>query len=95
MSADEIYRAWFLWLAIGGVLVVAAAALLVTILALAHRIARLAATALTVCGEIEQQTKPIWQLAATNQVAGRLEHDARNIGGNAERIAAALSGSRP
>lgn len=91
MSADEIYRWWFVWLAVGGALVIAAAGLLITIIALAHRIARLAGTALAVAGEIEQNTKPIWQLTATNSVAGQLLEGAQAIAGNAEGIAAALN----
>lgn len=91
MSADEIYRWWFLWLAIGGVLVVAAAALLITIVVLARRIAKLAGTALAVADDIEQNTKPIWQLTATNSVAMQLLAGARAIRANAEGIAAALT----
>lgn len=91
MSADEIYRWWFLWLGIGGVLVIAAAALLITIIVLAHRIGKLAGTALAVAGDIEQNTKPIWQLSATNGVAAQLLEGARAIRGNAEGIAAALT----
>lgn len=95
MSADEIYRWWFIWLAIGGGLVVAAAALLITIVALAHRIVGLASTALSVAGEIERNTKPIWQLTATNRVAGQLLGGAKAIVSNAEGIAAALGPADP
>jgi len=94
MSADEIYRWWFLWLAIGGVLVVAAAGLLMTIVVLARRIAALAGIAIEVVGAIEQNTKPIWQLNATNHVAGELLGGAQAIAANAEGIAAALAGPR-
>lgn len=90
MSADEIYHWWFIWLAIGGVLVVAAVVLLITIIVLAHRIARLAGTALAVADRIEQNTMPIWQLTATNSVAGQLLAGAQAIGANAESIATAL-----
>lgn len=92
MNAEEIYHWWFIWLAIGGALVVAAAALLITIIVLAHRIAGLAGTALTVAGEIEHNTRPIWQLTATNSVAAQLLAGAQAIGANAEAIAGALAG---
>ena len=94
MSADSIYHWWLLWLAIGGVIVVAAAALLITIIVLARRIADLAATALEVVGEIEQNTKPVWQLNATNKVARELLEGARAIEANATAIAGALDADR-
>ena len=94
MSAQAIYHWWFVWLAIAGVLVAAAAALLVTIILLARRIAALAATALEVVGQIEQNTKPIWQLNATNKVARELLDGALAIEGNATAIAGALDADR-
>lgn len=93
MTADQIYQWWFLWLVIGGVLVIAAAALLITILVLAHRIAVLARSAIEVVGEIEAATRPIWNLGATNQVAGDLLGGAQAIRDNAVAITAALSHS--
>ena len=91
MSTQEIYQWWFVWLAIGGIIVVAAAALLITIILLARRIAALAATALAVVEEIEQNTKPIWQLNATNKVAKDLLAGAKAIEGNAGAIVGALT----
>lgn len=91
MNAQEIYQWWFIWLAIAGIIVVAAAALLITIIVLARSIAALAATALTVVEEIEQNTKPIWQLNATNKVAKHLLVGAKAIDGNAQAIVGALS----
>ena len=57
MSAQEIYLWWFIWLAVAGLVVVIAAALLITIVILARQIATLAATALTVVEQIEHNTK--------------------------------------
>ena len=91
MSAQEIYQWWFIWLAVAGVIVVAAAALLITIILLARRIAALAGTALAVVAEIEQNTKPIWQLNATNGVAKNLLVGAKAIEGNAVAIVGALA----
>lgn len=90
MSTQEIYHWWFVWLAIGGIIVVAAAALLIAIILLARRIAALAGTALEVVEQIEQNTKPIWQLNATNKVARHLLTGAKAIEGNAGAIVAAL-----
>ena len=91
MSAHEIYQWWYIWLAIGGVIVLAAAVLLIIILLLARRIAALAQTALAVVEAIEQNTKPIWQLNATNKVAKDLLAGARAIEGNAGAVVGALT----
>ena len=90
MTAQEIYGWWFIWLAVAGVIVVAAAALLIAIIVLARQLGALAATGLAVVEQIEQNTKPIWQLNATNHVAGELLGGARAIEGNAVAIAQAL-----
>ena len=91
MTAGQIYDWWFIWLGVAGVVVVLAAALLIAILVLARQISALAATGLAVVGEIEQNTKPIWQLNATNHVAGQLLGGATAIESNAVAIVDALS----
>ncbi|CAN5145217.1 hypothetical protein BH24PSE2_BH24PSE2_06560 [soil metagenome] len=93
MTAGQMYEWWFIWLGVAGVLVLAAAVLLITIVALAHRIATLAGTALEVVTEIEQNTKPIWQLNATNRAAGELLAGARSIEKHAGQVAGALAGA--
>lgn len=93
MSAQQIYHWWFIWFGIGAVLVLAAAALLITIVVLAHRIGGLANTALAVGEAIENNTKPIWKLTATNQVAEQLLVGAQAIGAHAETIAKAVGGA--
>ena len=91
MTAQAIYGGWFIWLGVAGVIVVAAAALLITIIVLARQIGALAATAITVVEQIEQNTRPIWQLNATNHVAVQLLGGAQAIEANAGAIAGALS----
>ena len=91
MTAAQIYGWWGVWLGVAGVVVVAAAALLIAIVVLARQIAGLAATAITVVEQIEQNTKPIWQLNATNHVAGQLLGGAQAIEANAGAIVGALS----
>ncbi|HEU4651245.1 MAG TPA: hypothetical protein VFS49_07500 [Croceibacterium sp.] len=91
MSAAQIYGWWSVWLGVAAVVVVAAAVLLITIVVLARQIAGLAATAITLVEEIEQNTKPIWQLNATNHVAAQLLGGAQAVEANADAIAAALS----
>ena len=91
MTAQEIYGWWFLWLGVAGVVVVAAAALLIALIVLARQIAWLAAIGITVVEQIEQNTKPIWQLNATNHVAVQLLGGAQAIEANAGAIVGALS----
>ena len=91
MSAQEIYHWWFVWLGIGALVVVAAAALLIAIIVLARQIATLAEKALAVVREIEQNTKPIWQLNATNKVARDMLGGAKAIENNASAIVGALA----
>ena len=91
MSSEEIYFWWFVWLAIGATIVVAAAVLLITIIVAARRIARLAVVALGVVAEIEHNTKPIWEINATNKVAGDLLTGAKAIEANAVAIVGALT----
>ena len=91
MTTQEIYGWWFLWLGVAGVIVVAAAALLIAIVVLARQIASLAAIGITVVEQIEQSTKPIWQLNATNHVAVQLLGGAQAIEANAGAIVGALS----
>lgn len=90
MSADEIYFWWVVWLAIGTVIVIAAAAMLIAVIVAARRILGLAKVALTVVGEIEQNTKAIWQLDASHKVASDLLLGAEAIRGNAGAIVGAL-----
>ena len=91
MTAQEIYGWWTVWLGVAGIIVVAAAALLITIVVLARQIAALAAVGITVVEQIEQNTKPIWQLNATNHVAVQLLGGAQAIEANAGAIVGALS----
>jgi hypothetical protein len=91
MGAAEIYQWWFVWLGVAGVIVAAAAALLVTIALLARRIGALAATALEVVEQIEKNTKPIWQLNTTNKVAKELLGGAQAIEANAGAVVGALT----
>ncbi|MDQ3495073.1 MAG: hypothetical protein M3485_05985 [Pseudomonadota bacterium] len=90
MSIDTFSTAWTMWLAIAGGVTLAAAALLVTIALLARRISRLGLQALAAVTAIERQTRVIWQLNATNQVATQLAAGARSIRDHGIAIAQAL-----
>lgn len=95
MSAADIVSWWSLWLIVAGVVVVAAVVLLLIIIGLAHRIGGLAGNALAAAEEIEESTRPIWQINRTNRLAGELAVGAEAIAGNSEAVAQALGGSQP
>ncbi|PPC85218.1 MAG: hypothetical protein CTY39_07570, partial [Hyphomicrobium sp.] len=91
MTADEIYFWWAVWLVIATVIVIATAALLIAVVMAAQRILRTARVGLAVVGEIEQNTKAIWQLNDSHKVAEGLLSGAEAILGNAGAIADALA----
>lgn len=92
MSSTDLYSLWYLWLVIGGVIVVIAAALLVTILLTARGIEREAVRALRAVERIREATRPIWLLDDTNRVADDLLAATRDLEAHGARIAAALGG---
>jgi predicted polyphosphate/ATP-dependent NAD kinase len=95
MTDADLYRLWYLWLAIGGAVVLVAASLLVTICLTARGIEREARRALAAVEQIGAATRPIWQLDATNQTAEDLLAAARDLEAHGTAIAAALGGPGP
>ena len=95
MTDADLYRLWYLWLAIGGAVVVVAAALLVTIWLTARGIEREALRALRALERIREATKPIWLLDDTNRAAEGLAVAARELERHGGEIAAALGGADP
>ena len=93
MTTEEIYFYTVVWLAIAVTLVIVAAALLITVIWCANRIGKLAAVALEVVEDIEQNTKPIWQLNTSYKVGGQLLVGAQAIEANAGKIIGALTAS--
>src|SRR5262249_2851786 len=61
MTDADLFRLWYLWLAIGGAIVVVAAALLVTIWLTARGIESQARRALVAVERIRTSTQPIWK----------------------------------
>jgi hypothetical protein len=92
MIDAQLYRAWETWLAIGGVLVVVAAALLIWILLIARAIAANAVRALRAAEQIRESTRPIWALEATNATAAGLLDAAWSIEDHAAQVADLLEG---
>lgn len=93
MTDAALYYTWFVSLAVAGVVVVIAAALLLAVLSTARSIEQGAATALEQVGAIRENTLSIWALQETNEVAAQLESGAEAILQNAGQIAQALHDS--
>lgn len=83
---------WILGFVVAGIVVAVVAALLLGILMQARRIRTLAGAAIGLVGEIDANTRSIWALKATNQVAGQILDGAQAIDRNAAAVAAALTG---
>lgn len=95
MTDADLFRLWYVWLAIGGAAVVVAAALLVTIWLTARGIEREARRALSAVERIGAATRPIWKLDDTNQAAEALLAAARDLEAHGAAIASALGGPDP
>lgn len=83
---------WTLGFIVAGLVVVVVAVLLLGILMQARRIRALAGAAIGLVGEIDANTRSIWALKTTNQVAGQILDGAQAIDRNAASVAAALTG---
>lgn len=90
MTDAELYNIWFIYLGVAVVVVVIAAALLLAVLSAARSIEKGATVALGMVEQIRDNTKVIWALQDTNEVAGQLRDGASAILGNAVAIIEAL-----
>ena len=84
---------WSFGFVLGGAIVLVVAILLIAILLVARNIRRLAGEALSVAGEIENATKPIWNISAANGIVSEVAITAKSIESRLTAIAAALERS--
>jgi hypothetical protein len=92
MTDADLWAAWRFWMAVAGLVVLVAAALLVTIWLTARSIVRHATRALAAAEAIRANTQPIWELQTTTEVAEDLLATVRNIEAKTERLVEALTG---
>lgn len=92
MSEKDFLKSWYTGLAIATGVVVAVAALLLTIIGVARSILHNGTRALDVANEIVTNTSPIWQLDQTNGAASYLLEGAQAIEQHATELADALDG---
>ena len=92
MSSADAWAAWGVWMAVAGLIVLVAAALLVTIWLTARSIVAHATRALRAAEAIRANTQPIWELETTNEVAEQLRDTVREIETKTSAVVEALHG---
>lgn len=85
-----LYTVWAICLAVAVVVILIAAALLIAILLVARSIAAHGLQALAAAEAIAEDTKVIWALSTTNEVAGEILATVESIEAHGGRIAGAL-----
>jgi hypothetical protein len=90
MTDADIWAAWRIWMLVAAVVILVAAALLVTIWLTARGIAAHARRAVGALEAIRENTRVIWALQTTNEVAEELRDTVRDIETRAAALAEAL-----
>lgn len=90
MSDTELWRSWALWMGLATLVIVIAAALLITIWLTARSILAHAMRAHAAAEKIRVNTLPIWELQTTNEVAEGLLETVQSIEAKGGALAAAL-----
>jgi hypothetical protein len=90
MTSADLWATWGLWMLIAAVIIAVAAALLATIWLTARSIAGHAGRALRAAEAIRDNTRVIWQLQTTNEVAGQLGDTVCEIEAKATKLVEAL-----
>lgn len=79
MTDTELWSAWWLWMGVATLVILIAAALLITIWLTARSILAHARRALAAAERIRESTIPIWALETTNEVAGQILETVQSI----------------
>ena len=95
MTDAELWAAWRFWMLVAAVVIVVAAALLVTIWLTARSIAAHARRALAAAEAIRDNTRAIWEVQTTNEVAEELRDTVRAIETKAAALVEALESHAP
>lgn len=90
MPDSQLYTIWYWSLAVAGVVVLLAAALLIAIILVARSILKHAQQAAEAAEQIAEDTKVIWQLAEVNRTAGEVLTAAESIERHGAQIVEAL-----
>jgi len=95
MDDATLMSNWLMSLALAAVVIVIAAALLITIWLSARRILKLALIALEVVQKIRANTQSVWLLKDTNETATKILNDAVAIRDHGLLVVGALHESTP
>ncbi len=90
MTDADLWAAWRIWMAVAVVVILIAAALLITIWLTARSILTHAHRALAAAEKIRTNTMPIWDLATTNEVGVDLLETVQSIEAKGGKLVAAL-----
>ncbi|MDQ3082841.1 MAG: hypothetical protein M3R07_11595 [Gemmatimonadota bacterium] len=90
MTDTELWSAWWLWMGVATLVILIAAALLVTIWLTARSILAHARRALAAAERIRESTMPIWALETTNEVAGEILETVQSIEAKGGKLVEAL-----
>jgi hypothetical protein len=92
MTSADLWAAWRLWMAVAAVVIVIAASMLITIWLTARSIAAHATRALRAVEGIRDNTRVIWELQTTNEVAGQIRDTVCDIETKSQKLVEALQG---
>ena len=90
MTDADLWRNWALWMGVATLVILIAAALLITIWLTARSILAHARRALAAAERIRVSTMPIWALETTNEVAGQLLETVQSIEAKGGKLVEAL-----
>jgi uncharacterized protein YoxC len=90
MTSADLWAAWRLWMLVAAAVIAVAAALLVTIWLTARSIAAHATRALKAAEAIRDNTRVIWELQTTNEVAEQIRDTVCDIEAKTAKLIEAL-----
>jgi len=92
MTSADLWAAWRLWMLVASAIVLVAAGLLITIWLTARSIVAQATRALQAAEQIRDNTRVIWELQTTNEVAEQIRDTVCDIEAKATKLVEALHG---
>ena len=92
MTSADLWTAWRLWMLVASAIVLVAAGLLITIWLTARSIVTHATRALKAAEQIRDNTRVIWELQTTNEVAEQIRDTVCDIEAKATKLVEALHG---
>jgi hypothetical protein len=92
MTSADLWAAWRLWMLVASAVVLVAAGLLITIWLTARSIVTHATRALKAAEQIRDNTRVIWELQTTNEVAEQIRDTVCDIEAKATKLVEALHG---